>query len=413
MMGDAMLVRGHSDPLAPTYIAKRMDELTRPKSQQGTGTPPRGHSKNTSVGDESAAWAGVATRSGPASESTRSSAQASDVSAGLEPARGPRSSSADGDAPLDIRSVGSEESDAGNGLSDDAVPAAHVPLVFNGPAGPGHAAGGTGLAAARMFVVDAVVQSRAGHRSMVSLVGSILETDHVALPGLALEEACAPAAPVEGRYAENVDRGFPDASTSGPGSAAGAARVRVVRGGVRLTVRYEPPSPKFRQKNPGMVSFRVAVSEQPAQESESSESTAFLYSMRGMSGTAWHDPDLRVLVWDRLALLFRDRKSEDVFVKIVGNTVAIKQMGGGAEWARVARLAPKAAICGPSWVAEDPGDGGWVGAVCRAVSDWRFMGAVVTVGAFVAVTALDRRSGRGALSGVRRWAASFVQALTG
>lgn len=244
--------------------------------QQGTGTPPRGHSKNTSVGDESAAWAGVATRSGPASESTRSSAQASDVSAGLEPARGPRSSSADGDAPLDIRSVGSEESDAGNGLSDDAVPAAHVPLVFNGPAGPGHAAGGTGLAAARMFVVDAVVQSRAGHRSMVSLVGSILETDHVALPGLALEEACAPAAPVEGRYAENVDRGFPDASTSGPGSAAGAARVRVVRGGVRLTVRYEPPSPKFRQKNPGMVSFRVAVSEQPAQESESSESTAFL-----------------------------------------------------------------------------------------------------------------------------------------
>lgn len=167
------------------------------------------------------------------------------------------------------------------------------------------------------------------------------------------------------------------------------------------------------------------------------------YSMRGMSGTAWHDPDLRVLVWDRLALLFRDRKSEDVFVKIVGNTVAIKQMGGGAEvgairnsdsgdahwdaclsdsipahvsasqWARVARLAPKAAICGPSWVAEDPGDGGWVGAVCRAVSDWRFMGAVVTVGAFVAVTALDRRSGRGALSGVRRWAASFVQALTG
>lgn len=110
-----------------------------------------------------------------------------------------------------------------------------VPVVFHPQSSPG---------TTRVFLASGVSRSRRGHRAMVAVTGAIVEIEGLPLDGV-------PSVP-------------PKRRTLSRGALLGEApaRARVARSGVSLTVRFEPPSPKFHQKHPGMLSFRVALTEQ-------------------------------------------------------------------------------------------------------------------------------------------------------
>lgn len=68
----------------------------------------------------------------------------------------------------------------------------------------------------------------------------------------------------------------------------------VVERDLTLCLRYEPPSPKFKQQCPHSASYRLKVS----------RGSEFLYSTRGMQSTLTCDRKALVAVWGNLELAF-------------------------------------------------------------------------------------------------------------
>lgn len=84
----------------------------------------------------------------------------------------------------------------------------------------------------------------------------------------------------------------------GPGASLGRV-ARLARGkregeGVRVCVRYEPPSPKFSRKRPGCASYRLTVS----------RGSDYIFSTRGLPSALAFSRKHCVAVWGTLELAF-------------------------------------------------------------------------------------------------------------
>uniref|UniRef100_A0A061RDM6 Uncharacterized protein n=1 Tax=Tetraselmis sp. GSL018 TaxID=582737 RepID=A0A061RDM6_9CHLO len=116
----------------------------------------------------------------------------------------------------------------------------------------------------RIFVVQDILRARGAHRPSFEFLGRIVEV--------------ADSSP------ENP-----------PGSCSrGSPRSRVVAEGLTLSLRYEPPSAKFRFKCPGFTSYRIKVS----------KGGDFLYSRRGLPQEVLVDWEAAVAAWGQLEMAF-------------------------------------------------------------------------------------------------------------
>mmetsp|Transcript_30373 Transcript_30373/g.85802 ORF Transcript_30373/g.85802 Transcript_30373/m.85802 type:complete len:319 (+) Transcript_30373:1847-2803(+) len=114
----------------------------------------------------------------------------------------------------------------------------------------------------RIFIVTTIIKARGAHRPSFEFHGYIIGFE-----------------------------GTGDGQAHAAGERTGA---HVVANGLTLSLRYEPPSPKFGSKCPGLTSYRLKVSRGPE----------FLYSMRGLPQQMWVDSAARVAVWGKLELAF-------------------------------------------------------------------------------------------------------------
>eukprot|EP00217_Crustomastix_stigmatica_P010195 CAMPEP_0183798300 /NCGR_PEP_ID=MMETSP0803_2-20130417/18410_1 /TAXON_ID=195967 /ORGANISM="Crustomastix stigmata, Strain CCMP3273" /LENGTH=163 /DNA_ID=CAMNT_0026042979 /DNA_START=93 /DNA_END=581 /DNA_ORIENTATION=- len=78
------------------------------------------------------------------------------------------------------------------------------------------------------------------------------------------------------------------------GAAASPDSGRVLEAGLTLSLRYEPPSPKFTAKCPGSASYRLKVS----------RGEEFLYSTRGLNKRVVVSGVAKAVVWGNLELGF-------------------------------------------------------------------------------------------------------------
>ena len=99
---------------------------------------------------------------------------------------------------------------------------------------------------------------------------------------------------VEGPQSESSSNASSSNASSSSEAPPPQQRQRILDEGLTLSVRFEPPSPKFSHKCPGSASYRLKV----ARGSE------FLYSTRGMEKSLFVDFDVQHLVWGDLELHF-------------------------------------------------------------------------------------------------------------
>mmetsp|Transcript_22296 Transcript_22296/g.72313 ORF Transcript_22296/g.72313 Transcript_22296/m.72313 type:complete len:277 (-) Transcript_22296:662-1492(-) len=100
---------------------------------------------------------------------------------------------------------------------------------------------------------------------------------------------------------------------------AGAGE-RMVERDLTLSLRYEPPSPKFTQKCPQCTSYRLKVS----------RGVEFLYSTRGMHKQLVVSKTALVAIWGNLELKFEQKRDLSTFlnalkyVEVTENPLALK-----------------------------------------------------------------------------------------
>lgn len=347
-MGDTLRVRGQADPLASSYLANRLQDA------KAGSTPPRPSPAGKWVGGSESGDRADTAESASARRGSGSSAP------------GPLGQTKSMDLP--DGSYDSLDDDDGSGsewdMDANQRDLGDVPMLLNVPEEE------RGESAARVFVVDGLVRARSGPRAMVCVTGALLEVE-----------------------------GVPRGALAGPTEASfRGGRARVLRSGLLLTVRFEPPSPKFRHKHGGdMVSYRLVVSE------AGDEAGAFLFSLRGMSSVAWRDPSQGVVMWGRLWLHFLSRPAEAEFLRVIAG-VTVAPPVSPVSWTAVCLASRAAMEAAPGWVpvpelpapsAARPGRG--------AISDWRVAGACVVFGLAGVVAVVEARR---AARGERSWVAA-------
>lgn len=114
---------------------------------------------------------------------------------------------------------------------------------------------------------------------------------------------------------------------------------RVVQQGLTLSLRYEPPSPKFSQKCPTCASYRLKVS----------RGNDFLYSTRGMNKQIVISKPALVAVWGNLELGFGSGRELATFLGALKYVQVTDNLGAVA---RPLLPAPPAGVKAPTAPAE-------------------------------------------------------------
>eukprot|EP00873_Tetraselmis_striata_P013030 jgi/Tetstr1/433294/TSEL_022581.t1 len=142
----------------------------------------------------------------------------------------------------------------------------------------------------RIFIVEQIIKASGVHRPTFQFFGYIVEL------------------PMAREWAVAGDHSPPTSPQAGTGA-------RVLECDLMLTLRYEPPSPKFRSKCPGFTSYRLKVS----------RGMEFLYSMRGLQKQMWVDSTSRVAVWGKLELAFGSPAEIGHFLNILRHVDVTEQ----------------------------------------------------------------------------------------
>jgi len=276
----------------------------------------------------------------------------------------------------DDASLSDEEGEDDEAFGAGAVGGARAGTSSSGPlaallAGPDGSARGS-TASTWLLLRDARVTAvRAGARATVSVVGDLVE-----LSG---------ARPSSGDDASaSVGDIFPVRRRVAPAS------------GVRLTLRYGPPSPKFRRVSAGLVSFtaiaewgggdgRSGAAAAPPSSTLPTPTAPARSSLRGFPAMAsvWRgEGGSSGLAWGGLRLSFADSESEAHLLRTLGRG-GVEARPVGSDDARRWRSALTAAIDEAARPKRDRGGrlSGWVGRLASTP----VVGLVATVAATMAV----------------------------
>ena len=130
--------------------------------------------------------------------------------------------------------------------------------------------------ARRLFVVQSTSRAHRGCRPSFEFEGYIVEVGAGLLRGQATGDASEP-------------------DSAGGSSAGTRGTQKLVDSGLTLSLRYEPPSPKFSRQCPDYASYRLKLCKGPE----------FLYSVRGLQRQLHVNSKAFFVVWGNLELAFR------------------------------------------------------------------------------------------------------------